>query len=79
MEMSEQLQGMKDKAPEQPLNLPAETSPQQASEMSVTEQNRLRLEGRHLIETEMNDRVKQLTEQVSKGTFLLRFQTYSVF
>lgn len=73
--MSEQLQGMKDKAPETP-NVPAETTPQQASEIPVAEQNRLRQEGRQLLETEMNDRVKQLTDQVSGKSILLILKCY---
>lgn len=63
LEMSEQLQGLKDKAPETP-SVPAENNPQQAVEIPVAEQNRLRQEGRQLMETEMNDRMKQLTDQV---------------
>lgn len=72
LEMSEQLQGLKDKAPEAP-NVPAETTPQQESEIPVAEQNRLRQEGRQLMETEMNDRVKQFTDQVKRRSFYDRF------
>lgn len=64
MEQSEQIKKLEEKAPETPA-APIDAVPPQVSEIPVAEQNRLRQEGRQLMENEMNERVRQLNEQVS--------------
>lgn len=69
-EMTKQMEEMKNKPAEEPTP-PVEPVPVVPLEIPAQEQDRLRQEGRQQVEAEMNDRFKELGDQVnhSKNNF----------
>lgn len=74
LELTEENKELKTKL-EEAHATPVEIVPSAVAEIPVLEQNRLRQEGKQQMETEMNDRIKHLTDQVNE----FRIKSYQLY